>query len=163
MAEALSITTSAGEVISGELHCLDPITRAIVVKDSSGAYTLINAGAITKIVGDLDKASVPNPRKLGISLQLDDNKIRDREMKAMVAAEMELDSLNFEVDPQIQQLFDRLRNIFPCRWRGLEIVLFDSLSIAPPYDVVKVRNGGNDDGMERVKKVLAGERKKLGL
>jgi hypothetical protein len=155
MAESLSITTNTGAVITGELHCLDPVTHAVVVKDSSGAYT--------KISGDLGKASVPNPRKLGLTVQLDDNKIRDREMKSMVAAEKELDSLNFEVDPQTQQLFDRMRNIFPCRWQGVEMILFDSLSVAPPYDAVKVRNGGNDDGMERVKKVLAGERKKLGL
>jgi len=163
MPEGLTITTNTGDVICGELHCLDPVTRAIVIKDSSGTYTLVNAGAITKITGDLEKAVMPNPKKLGLTVQLDDNKIRDREMKAMVAAEKELDSLNFEVDPLVQQLFDRMRNIFPCRWHGLEMILFDSLSIAPPYDVVKVRNGGNDDAVERVRKVLAGERKKLGL
>jgi len=163
MADSISITTNTGTVITGELHCVDPVTHAVVVKDSSGAYTLVNAGAITKISGDLSKALVPNPRKLGLTVQLDDKKIHDREMKAMMAAEKELDSLNFEVDPQTQQLFDRMRNIFPCRWQGVEMVLFDSLSIAPPYDAVKVRNGGNDDGIERVKKVLAGERKKLGM
>ena len=163
MAESLSITTNTGALITGELYCLDPVTRAVVIKDSTGACTLINAGSIAKISGDLSKASVPNPRKLGLTVQLDDNKIRDREMKAMVAAEKELESLNFEVDQQTQQLFDRMRNIFPCRWQGVEMILFDSLSIPPPYDVVKVCDGGNDDGMERVKKVLAGERKKLGL
>ncbi len=159
----LSITTASGEVISGELHCMDPVTHALVIKDSTGAYTLINAAAISKITGDLSKMPVPDPRKLGIIVQLDDAKIRDREAKALVAAEKELNSQNFQVDTKTQQLFDRMRNIFPCRWDGLDMILFDSLCISAPYDIVKVRNGGNDDGLERVRKVLGVERKKLGL
>lgn len=163
--DPIRITLVSGECLEGELYCMDPVTKAIVLKEADGGYSLVNSEGIAQITGDLAAFPVPDPIKTGLTVQLDANKIRDREMTAMVNAEKEIESQNFNVDPKVQQLFDRMRNIFPCVWSGADnhMILFDSLLVeGPSYDVVKVRSGGgSDDGIDRVRKVLKGERKKL--
>lgn len=161
--DPITITTLGGEVFAGDIHCIDPITKALVIKDrETGVYTLVNAEAISKIDGDLNNIVTPDPIKLGLMVQLSDAKIADRERKAMEIAERELESQNFGVDVKVQQLFDRLRNLFPTfRWEGANMIVFDALCISPPYDTITVRNGQSDDGIERLRKVLMGERSKL--
>lgn len=165
MSNDIKLTLVGGEELDGEIYCIDPLTKAIVMKDVLGAYSLVNSNAITSISGDLSKVALPDPRKTGLTIQLDNNKVRDRELKAMMLAEKEIESQNFDVDPKVQQLFDRMRSIFPCSWDGVNMVIFDALVIqAPAYDTISVKVGAqNDDGIERVRKVLEGERKKLNM
>ena len=85
-----------------------------------------------------------------------------KEAEALMHAEAEIESVNFDVTPEAQSLFDRLRNIFPCKWMGKDMLIFENIKISPPYDTPKAI-GGNDDGLDRISKVLEGERRKLNL
>jgi len=165
MSDPIKITLVSGETLEGEVYCIDPVTKAVVLKETDGGYSLVNSEGIAQITGDLSSFPVPDPVKTGLIVQLDAKKIRDREATAMTTAEKEIESQNFNVDPKVQQLFDRMRNIFPdCVWSGAEnhMVLFDSLMVeGPAYDTVRVSRGASDDGIDRVRKVLKGERKKL--
>ena len=42
------------------------------------------------------------------------------------------------------------------------MLIFENIKISPPYDTPKAI-GGNDDGLDRISKVLEGERRKLNL
>jgi len=181
----ISITLVSNEILKGDVYCIDPVTSAIILKGNDNTYSLINADAISNIDGDLSTMITPDPIKSGLTVQLDNDKIKDKELKAMIAAEKEIDSQNFNVDVKVQLLFDRMRNIFPCVWeksssnnnknsnsnsnssnsddKGSAMVIFEQLYIPPPYTTVLVKNGCSDDGIERVKKVLSGERRKLGM
>jgi hypothetical protein len=161
--ELISITLSGGEVFRGDIQCVDPVTKSLFIKDrETGAFTLINAASIKKIDGDLSKVATPDPAKLGITVQLDNAKIQNREGMAMEKAEKDLNSINLEVDGKVQELFLRLRKLYDSfRWEGVDMVVFD-MCISPPYETVRTRNGATaDDGLERLKKVLSSERSKL--
>ena len=149
MSDSIKLTLHGGSEVQGEIYCIDPVTKAIVLKDGEGTYSLVNSDAIESISGDLSQVAVPDPIKRGLTIQLDNNKIRERETKAMIHAEKEIESQNFSVDPKVQQLFDRMRNIFPCVWNGVDMMVFDTLIIkAPGYEAVTVREGKQgDDGM----------------
>ena len=162
MADPVSVKVSliTKEVIEGEVWCMDPISDGLVIKVKD-QYVLVNAEAIVDIDGDLAKVTAPDPKLIGMSV-VPIEKWHKKEMEALMHAEGEMDSVNFQVSAEAQSLFDRLRNIFPCKWMGKDMLIFENIKISPPYDTPKVI-GGNDDGLDRISKVLEGERRKLNL
>jgi hypothetical protein len=85
-------------------------------------------------------------------------------MKAMAAADKSINALNFNVSEEIQTLFDRMNFIFPCEWEGTSMVVLGEFIIHPPYKTVqRIEPGGEATGLDRVVKVLGGERQKLQL
>lgn len=67
------------------------------------------------------------------------------------------------VSQEAQDIFDALARTLPCRWAGQNIVVLDEVSIAPPYKECVGQAGGDPRAVERVGKVLAMEKSKLGL
>ncbi|SCZ91034.1 BZ3500_MvSof-1268-A1-R1_Chr1-3g02497 [Microbotryum saponariae] len=65
------------------------------------------------------------------------------------------------VTPETQALFDGLAKTMPVRWHGAQIIVMDQVIISPPYTVDQVKGEkGAHEGVERVKKVLQGERQR---
>ena len=161
MAEStVKVTLSTKEVLEGSVWCIDPVTDALVMKIED-QYVLVNAESIIDIEGDLSTVSVPNPKDIGMTV-IPIEKWQKKEMEALIHAEGEIASVNYDVSAEAQGLFDRLRNIFPCKWSGKDMIIFDNIKISPPYDNPKAI-GGNNDGLDRISKVLEGERRKLNL
>ena len=158
--EVVKVILSTKETLEGTVFCVDPVTNALVLKVED-RYVVVNAEAIADIEGDLSKVKAPIPKDIGMQVVPLD-KWNKKEHEALTHAEGEIESVNFSVTPEAQSLFDRLRNIFPCQWRGQDMLIFENIRISPPYDAPKAI-GGNDDGIERIAKVLEGERRKLGL
>ena len=156
----VKVTLVNKEVVEGTVWCLDPISDALVMKVKD-QYVLVNAESIVDIDGDLSKVKPPNPKEIGMTI-VPVEKWPKKEMEALMHAEGEMDSVNFQVNSEAQSLFDRLRNIFPCKWMGKDMLIFENIKISPPYDTPKAI-GGNDDGLDRISKVLEGERRKLNL
>lgn len=156
----VKILLKTKETLEGQCFCIDPVTDAVVLKIED-KYVLVNAASIEDIEGDLSKVKTPVPKDIGMQV-VPLEKWGKKEHEAMVHAETEIESVNFDVTPEAQSLFDRLRNIFPCKWRGQDMLIFENIRISPPYTAPKAI-GGNDDGIDRIAKVLEGERRKLGL
>ncbi|KAM0793071.1 hypothetical protein ACM66B_000556 [Microbotryomycetes sp. NB124-2] len=68
------------------------------------------------------------------------------------------------VSGQAQQLFDALSKTLPVRWHGKSFVVMDSVLVEEPYRAQDVK-AGKDAGqyVERVRKVIEGERQRLGI
>ena len=160
MGDNIKIVLTTKEILEGQCFCVDPVTDAVVMKIEN-KYVLVNAESIADIEGDLSKVKTPVPKDIGMQV-VPIEKWGKKEAEALMHAEAEIESVNFDVTPEAQSLFDRLRNIFPCKWMGKDMLIFENIKISPPYDTPKAI-GGNDDGLDRISKVLEGERRKLNL
>jgi hypothetical protein len=79
-----------------------------------------------------------------------------QETHALKQAEKSLESLNKNVKPEIQLLYDRLSLIYTsCRWSGNNIEILEEYLIDPPYDAVKVLPGKDGTGIDRMRKIVS--------
>ncbi|KAL8952328.1 MAG: hypothetical protein Q9222_001739 [Ikaeria aurantiellina] len=70
---------------------------------------------------------------------------------------------NKAVGKEAQDLFDGLTRTLPTRWDGNDIVVLDSVVISPPYrgEDCRAGNGAPTNALNRVRKMLENERKRL--
>lgn len=147
--------------VEGSLLCVDPSSGMAVVRTGKDSFKLVNPAFVSSVEGVLP-TSVDALSLDGIDVQ----SLEKKEAIALRNAEESMASLNFEVSIDTQNLFYRLQNLFPAQWEGKSIVLLDLYRIDPPsYDAVTPLSSsrGSEEGLQRVVKVLAGERKKLKL
>jgi len=64
------------------------------------------------------------------------------------------------VSEEAQEIFNALAKTLPCKWKQDSIVVFDEIVIAKPYGPENI-SGENSTMLDRVKKVLEGERRRL--
>lgn len=81
--------------------------------------------------------------------------IEKREAAALKQAEKAIASLNYTVDAEVQNLFDKLSTIYPCSWDKTSIVVLDEYVIDAPYTQVVVRPGKDGSGIERLSKIVS--------
>lgn len=162
MSKICKVTCTNGDIHEGTFFCFDPVTKAVVLSGPDGSYNMIRGDVITLIEGDTGDFKPPSSKDIGMTV-IPIEKVAQKEHAALVKAEEEVGALNFNVDPQVQALFDRLRKIFPCAWSGEKMIVMEHIAIAPPYDKATVLGGGTDDGLQRISMVLEGERKKLNM
>ncbi|KAJ3360678.1 hypothetical protein GGF32_008073 [Allomyces javanicus] len=85
-----------------------------------------------------------------------------REAAAVRVMQGKVAKLGVGVGRDGQEIFDALSKTMECRWHETAIVVMDSVLIAAPYTPAACQ--GNDErALMRVRKVLEGERRKLGL
>lgn len=163
-----------GQSLSGRVHCVDPVTGTIVLSHAPAegsfsahpAYTMIGPSQVASVDGNIDVLKPANVSAFGINIAA----VEKYEAKALTAAERSIAGLNHSVSTEVQSLYDKLALLFSdCRWDDNNtICILDEFLISEPYDTVTVRPGAtsaNDGatGLERVQKVLEGERRKLGM
>ncbi|KAI8930313.1 anticodon-binding domain-containing protein [Entophlyctis helioformis] len=111
-------------------------------------------------------APVPLPPLVPIThIPLDQLKLRTIQA---VRAEMERNAkIGVGVDREAQDIFDALAKTLPATWKATSIFVMDEVLIDPPYTGANCRllsaKTGSESTLARVKKVLDGERRRLGL
>ncbi|KAG2188987.1 hypothetical protein INT44_004129 [Umbelopsis vinacea] len=97
------------------------------------------------------------PRKVYI------DQINQREAEAIKLASQQAARIGVGVSKDAQAIFDALSKTLPCRWAKDSIVVMDEVIISPPYNEENCRaNPSSTASLTRVKKVLEGEKKRLG-
>ncbi|TPX42779.1 hypothetical protein SeMB42_g04995 [Synchytrium endobioticum] len=94
------------------------------------------------------------------------DKLQQRESAAVRAEQVKQSRIGVNVSDEGQAMFDALIKTMQCRWKNDAIVVLDDVLIPPPYKLDSCRfvEGRKHDEvlLSRVKKVLDGERKRLG-
>lgn len=157
-----------GEKIYGDVFAFDEESRLLILQEdlhhnpSRKNFRFINLNAIEGFnsesirVADNPSHSVPLGRLPEINLQ----RVKDRE-----AYEVNLhkSKIGVNVSKEGQLLFDCLSRTFPTRWKGVIIEIMGIIEIRPPYDLNDCVDpvNPNSSELQYVKKVLAGEKKKV--
>jgi len=90
------------------------------------------------------------------------SRVRAREEHALKIAYQDASRIGVGVTTQAQEIFNALSKTLPCRWHGDAIMVFEDIRIANPYTMNSI-TGSDEAALNRVKKVLEGERRKLGI
>jgi protein LSM12 len=57
-----------------------------------------------------------------------------------------------------QNVYDSLSKILPCFWKNENIIVMDTISIKPPYNLESI-SGNPENSLLRVKKIVEGLQK----
>jgi len=118
---------------------------------------------ISKIDGNCINSCVDDPSLVGHN---NIQSLEKREQVAAVEAEKRVMAMNSNVSSDVQLLFEKLMDMYPCRWSGNTIVILESFRIDPPYTNVAPINGGSkgdEAGLANLIRVLNGIRRKFSI
>jgi len=166
---SVAIETTLGERVEGVVYGFDRALNCVILQDAplnptqKKAYRLINVGFIRKrTAGPVLPSSTIDVRPVR---PVDMGRIRAKEAGALAEAKKEAARINTNVGTDAQKIFNALAKTLPCRWDNDTIVIFDDLRLASPYRVEDVLAGAmtSKNELDRVKRVLDGELRRLGL
>ncbi|KAI9595264.1 anticodon-binding domain-containing protein [Syncephalis fuscata] len=167
----VQVKTTAGDTIQGRIFAYDVICGSLIIEqtrstdqlDTKPSYTILRVGFIQSVTslkqqGGTDTSGLPPLAPLPI------DRLRAREAKAIRDAHQTEARRGVGVNKEAQDIFDALSKTLPCRWHQQTIVVMDEVLIDAPYTVDNCKaNASSSASLNRVKKVLEGERKRLGL
>jgi len=153
--------TSLGDEFEGEIFSYDNTTNCVTIQEilpsQKRNFRVIRATFIKEV----EVLSIPTSERDARLPPININRIRSREDTALRAAHLEASRIGVGVSAEAQGIFNALVKTLPCRWSGTSILVFEDVKIASPYGASNV-TGSDQLAVNRVKKVLEGERKKLG-
>ncbi|KAG5180391.1 anticodon-binding domain-containing protein [Tribonema minus] len=162
------VWTCLNETVEGTVYTVDHTTGMLVLQctpvppvGGNCSMRMVNAGHLTAtevLEAPADGGALGPHGRISSAKELE-----RKEAKAMRDAERALSQINFNASGEAQAIFDALARTMDCEWLGLSIVIYDQVQIDPPYAPAQcVRLHGCPAGaLERVQKVLEGERRKL--
>jgi hypothetical protein len=162
----VQIKTTIGEDIQGELFCYDVLNgcNAVILREDLKNGFCNYVFAKTNIIKDV-KALGPAPSREPEALPaIDIQLLTHREEQALRNQQRNRMQIGVGVTRQAQEIFDRLRQTMQCDWQDTSILVMKTVLISKPYrpeDCTQVKELDNPQQLDRVKKVLAGEREKL--
>jgi len=156
------IFTTLQDEFEAEIFNVDPKTNTVILKEGGSEakrnYRIINLDCIAK-VQTITPAPVGQPvEQLPVANMA---KIRAREEAKLRAAYEESMKIGIGVSLDAQILFNALSKTLPCRWDGETIIVMEDVRVAPPYDEENCSGGHTAAELNRVKRVLVGEKQKL--
>lgn len=154
------LKTVADEEISGEVFAFDKNARIVVVKQPGTAprtstVRIITERYLASVMFGKRPENALDLRLPPVNLQV----CKEREDKAVRAAEAEAARIGAGVSKIAQQMFDALAKTMPCRWDGPTIVVLEEVRLTDPYGPANCTTKMLQDTatMERVQKVLEAE------
>jgi len=160
----VKIKTTLGEEVEGEIFSYDATTNCVVLSTSNAHSTLKKSYRIFKTnyikeIQYLGKEP-PSLEELENLPSVNIARIRSKEAAVLRTLREEAARIGVGVTEEAQDIFNALSKTLPCRWKQDTIVVFDEIMIRYPYTLDSC-NGGDPVMLERVKKVLEGERKRI--
>jgi hypothetical protein len=95
-------------------------------------------------------------------MKVSEDDLRKLEAQHRAMTEKAKASIGKNVTPIGQAIFDALSKTMPCEWEGKNIRVMHDVMIEPPYASSSCRSN-NRAMLDRIKKVLDGEHRKLRL
>lgn len=146
------------EEIEGEVLAFDPQTKMLILKcpSSSGTPTLndvhiVNLSLVSEVQVKREVSPTTSEPPQSLNLQKLNRRVRNQieEKKKLVMA------LQAGVSPEGQKLFSTISKTIPeITWSGANIVVFDNVTIRPPYKVDNVHGNTESGAYKHVKKVV---------
>ncbi|GBF89592.1 hypothetical protein Rsub_02310 [Raphidocelis subcapitata] len=164
----VTIRTTFDEEVTGTVFAYDAATDSLVLQQAGTHGGVNNLRLYAKAaIKELVSAEPPShPPELFLP-NVDRERARLREEKALKQAEADLAKVGVGVTREAQSIFDALSKTLPCAWRGRDIIVMESVVVPPPYnpESCAARGGGAGEGgaLERIRRVLTAERSRLGL
>jgi len=171
----IKLRTQTGEAFEGTVFAFDADQGILVLYEPSDLrnrsnFRVFKTDCLAEITG-LDTEPTRLPEPLNVDSRLPKiNAVKIRENASNAARERGR-RLGQDVTIEAQDLFDAMSRTYPCHWDNTSIVVLGEVRIDPPYTVEKVipeagrpaevGGKGIDSTVERVKKVLEGERRKM--
>lgn len=158
----LSIKTTLGEVLEGQVMSFDPHSNILVFQEGIQSVSgprnirLLKCNFIRDITY-LGRAEDPFDFK---KWDIDLNILQAREESAIRQAETEAERIGVGVTEQAQDIFDALSKTLPVHWEKTVIVVMNEVRVGSPYLPESV-TGGTPAANIRVRKVLERVRKKM--
>eukprot|EP00227_Mantoniella_beaufortii_P017542 CAMPEP_0197585084 /NCGR_PEP_ID=MMETSP1326-20131121/7490_1 /TAXON_ID=1155430 /ORGANISM="Genus nov. species nov., Strain RCC2288" /LENGTH=173 /DNA_ID=CAMNT_0043149537 /DNA_START=57 /DNA_END=578 /DNA_ORIENTATION=- len=161
---AVSGVTALGEAFKGEVFSYDD-GMGLAVLRTQGDIINTHDVRILRVQGVTGLKSIPpaKPPVMETLPVVDEARCQKREEGAVKAAQASAANIGVGVTSEAQDIFDALARTLPCRWDSKTIVVMDDVKIAAPYKDCLGAPGGDPRAVERVQKVLAMEKSKLGL
>ncbi|KAM0749708.1 hypothetical protein T439DRAFT_326585 [Meredithblackwellia eburnea MCA 4105] len=166
----LKLTLAHDKSIQGSLWTYDPALSLVVLSSPSAvspqkrSYTLIKT---QQIVSVQVLSETPDPALPSLSDALKSLSVKDAEARVERAVQEDQRArarIGKGVTLEAQSLFDALGKTLPVRWHETQIIVMDEVLISAPYRPADVKGTkGSGERVERVRKVLEGERARLGL
>lgn len=161
------VETTFEETIEGEVYCFDLPTHCVILSEAPPAGSVRKTYRLLNVfyVRSLQRLSPQPVEDLRPVRPIDMAKLRTKEAAAIADARKEASRIGVGVSPQAQLIFNALSKTLPCRWDNDTIVIFDDLRILSPHRVQDVKAGSqtSQNELNRVKRVLEGETRRLGL
>ncbi|KAK9823738.1 hypothetical protein WJX72_005050 [[Myrmecia] bisecta] len=161
----VALQTTLGEDLEGQVFAYDKNTNCcILLQPGSTPFhnhlRILKANYIKTVVTAKRANQQPDLHLPVVDMQ----RCRDREERALQAALQEAAKIGVGVTKEAQTLFNALSKTMPTRWNNTTIVVLDEVSISEPYRLENCTTKHPEDKstLQRVRKVLEAERKRLG-
>jgi len=157
------IKTTLGDEFEGEIFSYDVNTNCVVVSQTSSHSTLKKTFRVirTPFIKEITCLGTQKPETVDTNLPpVNIQKIRFKQEQALRGMYEEVQRIGVGVSKEAQDIFNALAKTLPCHWRNDSIVIFDEIILRNPYGVANC-SGGDPVMLDRVKKVLEGERRRL--
>lgn len=156
----LQTTIPAHPTLEGTLYTICSLTHlvALCTNPPNSTHHIIPLPSISAftILSTAPSAPVPPPYLPTAALQA-------RAAAALQRAQEKANKVNKNVSKEVQDIFDAISRMLPTRWDGKDIVVMDQVVVKGPGYRSEDCKAGKEAGsvLNRVKKVLENERKKL--
>lgn len=157
-----------GTTVEGCIYAFDKAANLIVIESTSAAggddkvdWRMVNA-AVVEGVTVKQEPPAASPRALPA---VSEEQLKARAEKLERQHEEALSKIGKGVTADAQQTFDWLSKTLPCSWDGHTIVVMDAITVKAPYhsDDCVESIGGDKMALDRVRRIIAQEKKKAGL
>ncbi|ELU10334.1 hypothetical protein CAPTEDRAFT_176694 [Capitella teleta] len=154
----LTCTTCRGQKINGEVVAFDYDARLLILKSPSSSgkpslndIQLVNLKCVTDITEDKKAPEKEIPPLSNLNL----NKLTTRLRQATDDKLRQVNYKGIGVTPQAQKLFLVItKTINEVKWDGQDIVILDTVTIKPPYEVGNCSGKEGDNTLTHVRKIV---------